>query len=51
MINVSDDTFASHKFMDEHSLLGGEACMWTEYVDDNEVILRLWLVITSFMSS
>lgn len=26
-------------------LIGGEACLWTEYADDDSIMARLWLVL------
>ena len=31
----------------ESLLLGGEACVWTEYADDDSVMPRLWFVSVS----
>lgn len=32
----------------EHKILGGEACMWTEYQTDESVLLRIWPLSTLF---
>ncbi len=29
----------------ESLLIGGEACLWTEYADDENILQRLWCVI------
>lgn len=37
---------ASHleafRLQNESLLIGGEACLWTEYADDENILQRLW---------
>lgn len=48
MIAVHLDEYS---MQNESLLIGGEACLWAEFADDENIIARLWYVSLSCLYS
>ena len=50
VMNLSGPQLDEFRVRNQSLLIGGEACLWTEYADDDSIMARLWLVDLLFVN-